>query len=92
MLRIDPASLRFYVDEKEVYLTAYEYRIMALFMSRPDALLTRRQIIDECWPDNIAVTERVVDSHINQLRKKLGRHRGCIKAWHGMGYRYGHKD
>jgi DNA-binding response OmpR family regulator len=51
--------------------TPLEFRLLDLFTRRPGRVLPRRVLIDEIWGKDIAVTERVVDNQISNLRKKI---------------------
>ena len=76
---------------KPVPVTPLEFKLLALFVRRPGRVLTRRGLIDEAWGKEIAVTERVVDNQIANLRKKIEpspaepRH---LKSVRGIGYRF----
>ena len=71
-------------------LTAIELKMLEAFLRQPGRVLTRAQIIDEVWRD-IAVTDRVVDTHIVKLRRSIEldpaqpRH---IVSVRGIGYRF----
>ena len=71
-------------------LTALELKMLEAFLRQPGRVITRAQIIDEVWGD-VAVTDRVVDTHIVKLRRKVEadaaepRH---IVSVRGIGYRF----
>ncbi len=71
-------------------LTAIELKMLEVFLRQPGRVITRAQIIDEVWRD-VAVTDRVVDTHIVKLRRRLEldpaqpRH---IVSVRGIGYRF----
>jgi DNA-binding response OmpR family regulator len=58
-------------DGKAVPLTPLEFKLLALFVRRPGRVLTRRVLIDEIWGHDTAITERVVDNQIANLRRKI---------------------
>ena len=72
-------------------VTALEFRLLASFIRRRGHVLSRRQIIDAAWGEDTFVTDRVVDTHILNLRKKIEpepsqpRHLCSVR---GMGYRF----
>jgi two-component system response regulator RegX3 len=72
-------------------LTAIELKMIQLFLRNPGRVLTRAQVIDEVWGRDVAITDRVVDTHVVKLRRKLGddsadpRH---IVSVRGIGYRF----
>ena len=71
-------------------LTAIELKMLEAFLRQPGRVLTRAQIIDEVWGD-VSVTDRVVDTHIVKLRRRVEpvpaepRH---IVSVRGIGYRF----
>jgi two-component system alkaline phosphatase synthesis response regulator PhoP len=78
-------------DGAPVELTAQEFRLLGAFIRRRGRLLTRDQIIDAAWGRGASVTDRVVDTHVLNLRKKLepipARPR-FIRSLRGLGYRF----
>ena len=74
-----------------VDVTALEFRLLAAFIRRRGHVLSRRQIIDAAWGEDTFVTDRVVDTHILNLRKKIepepSRPR-YVCSVRGMGYRF----
>jgi DNA-binding response OmpR family regulator len=74
-----------------VDVTALEFRLLAAFIRRRGHVLSRRQIIDAAWGEATFVTDRVVDTHILNLRKKIepepARPRFLCSV-RGMGYRF----
>ena len=74
-------------ENKEVDLTRIEFKLLQLFCRRQGHVLSRENILDQVWPQNMNVSERTVDSHISNLRKKTGDLGSMIKAVHGSGYK-----
>lgn len=74
-----------------VEMTALELRLLRTFLRRPGLVLTRTQLIEEAWGGDTFVSERVVDTHILNLRKKIEsdpaapRH---LRSVRGIGYRF----
>lgn len=56
---------------KPVPTTPLEFKLIGLFARRPGRVLTRQALIDEAWGKETAITERVVDNQIANLRKKI---------------------
>jgi two-component system alkaline phosphatase synthesis response regulator PhoP len=74
-----------------VPVTPLEFKLLALFTKRPGRVLTRRLLIDEAWGRETAITERVVDNQIANLRKKiepLPSEPRFLKSVRGIGYRF----
>jgi two-component system alkaline phosphatase synthesis response regulator PhoP len=71
-------------------LTAIELKMLEVFLQQPGRVLTRAQIIDAVWGDT-AVTDRVVDTHVVKLRRRLERDPAAprhIVSVRGIGYRF----
>jgi DNA-binding response OmpR family regulator len=80
---------------RPVPATPLEFKLLTLFATRPGRVLTRRVLIDEAWGHDIAVTERVVDNQIANLRKKLEPSPAeprFLKSVRGIGYRFDLED
>lgn len=89
-LKLDPASHRVSTDGAEVTLGPTEYRLLKFFMSQPDRVFSRAQVLDRVWGGNVYIEERTVDVHIRRLRKALAPY-GCdayIQTVRGSGYRF----
>lgn len=71
-LEVDVQSRLTIVDGQAVELTRTEFDLLAAMMTRPLAVLSRRQLIKAVWGPGWVGDEHVVDVHINHLRTKLG--------------------
>lgn len=73
----------------EVPLTGSEFSLLAALIAKPEMVFTREQIMRAVYGPNIHVSDRTIDSHIRNIRKKLS-DAGCengIKTIHGVGLR-----
>jgi len=89
-LSLDPASHRVSTNGKQVKLGPTEFNLLHFFMSHPERVFDRAQLLDRVWGRNIYIEERTVDVHIRRLRKVLadsGFDR-YIQTVHGSGYRF----
>jgi len=68
---IDLTRHRVSRDGRPVHLGPKEYRLLRTFMERPTRVLTRAQLLDAVWGNEIYVEERTVDVHIRRLRMAL---------------------
>ncbi len=68
-------------------LTFLEFRIFRLLAGAQNKIFSRPEILDRVWGHSISVTDRVVDVHISNLRKKLAGTGVTIEAVIGTGYR-----
>jgi len=76
---------------KPVTTTPLEFKLLSLFARRPGRVLTRRVLIDEVWGKETAITERVVDNQIANLRRKIEPSAAApryLKSVRGIGYRF----
>ena len=92
-LEVDAASHRVTARGEAVKLGPTEYRLLHFFVSHPERVYTREQVLDRVWGQNVYVEERSVDVHIRRLRKALAPH-GCdamIQTVRGTGYRFSEK-
>ena len=76
-----------YVNEKQVELTALEYRLLLIFAMNQSKLLTRTQILEKIWDmDGNFVEDNTLTVYVKRLREKLG-DAVHIETVRGMGYR-----
>lgn len=89
-LKLNSASHRVTAGEETVGLGPTEYRLLKFFMSHPDRVYSRGQLLDRVWGGNVYVEERTVDVHIRRLRKALEPSRcdRLIQTVRGAGYRF----
>jgi len=72
---------------KKVSLTKKEYMILEYLLRNNGQLITRNQLLEHAWDRNVDIFTNVVDTHIKNLRKKLGKSGNIIKMIYGSGYR-----
>ena len=90
-VRADVTRHLAWVDGTALNLTRTEFRLLVLFLRQPGRTFTRNQIIDAVYGYSFEGFDRAVDSHIYNLRGKLGRDRrdgGYIRTVYGEGYRF----
>ena len=74
------------VDKNRISLTNKEYSILLLFMKSPGRIFNRQELLNKVWGHNIIVSDRTVDVHITNLRKKIEKNKKIIYTSHGRGY------
>lgn len=82
---LDRSTRRVTVDGSEIDLTATEFDLLAHLMARPGRVITREQLLSEVWGYAAYVSHRTVDTHIAQVRAKLGE-ASFIRTVRGVGY------
>lgn len=87
-VRIDLDRHEVIVEGDTVDLTATEFKLLTLLVSRPARVFTRQQIIDALHEGFAAVTDRSVDVQVVALRRKLGPAGKRIETVRGVGYRF----
>lgn len=92
-LEVDAASQRVTARGQPVRLGPTEYRLLHFFVSHPERVYTREQVLDRVWGQNVYVEERTVDVHIRRLRKALEPFgfADMIQTVRGTGYRFSEK-
>jgi two-component system phosphate regulon response regulator PhoB len=87
-LRLEPERHRCFAEGAEVVLTAKEFELLRILMSRPGRVMTRDFLLEHVWGSDITVTARTIDTHLKRLREKLGRAGDLIETVRGVGYRF----
>jgi two-component system, OmpR family, phosphate regulon response regulator PhoB len=89
-LRLDPGAHRVMAEGTPIELGPTEFRLLHFFMTHPERVHSRAQLLDKVWGDNVFVEERTVDVHIRRLRMGLERtgHDRLVQTVRGSGYRF----
>ena len=66
-------------------MTSKEFALLRLMLENQGKVFTRQMLLDRLWAEDLAAEERLVDSHIKNIRKKLNA--DYIKTIRGVGYR-----
>ncbi|HKL34174.1 MAG TPA: response regulator transcription factor [Tangfeifania sp.] len=85
-LKIDPRKKEISVSGQVINLTRKEFEILTLLMKNIGQYISREEILQRIWEDDVIVTERNVDVNIARLRKKIGDYGKYIKGKTGYGY------
>ncbi|MBL7060990.1 MAG: response regulator transcription factor [Actinobacteria bacterium] len=75
------------ISGREVQLTKKEYMILEYLLRNNGQLISRNQILEHAWDRNVDIFTNIVDTHIKNLRRKLGKSGRLIKTVYGSGYR-----
>ena len=89
-LKLDPISHRVTANGGPLVLGPTEFRLLHFFMTHPERVYSRTQLLDNVWGDHVFVEERTVDVHIRRLRKALesSDHDRLIQTVRSAGYRF----
>lgn len=85
-LTIIPSRKLCVVDGNEVRLPKKEFEILLKLLSNIGRIFTREELLNEIWPDEVVVLDRVVDVNIARIRQKIGEYGSYIKSRSGYGY------
>ncbi|MFH1452908.1 MAG: response regulator transcription factor [Armatimonadota bacterium] len=86
-LKIDVQKYEVRIYDKKVDLTTTEFKMLELLAEKRGRVLKRDDILDCIWGDDKDVLDRTIDTHMKNLRKKLGDASDLIKNIRGIGYK-----
>ncbi len=89
-LRLDPATHRVTARGVSLNLSPTEFRLLHFFISHPERVFTRNQLLEQVWGDRVYIEERTMDVHTRRLRKVLAEHGfdHLIQTVRSVGYRF----
>ena len=92
-LKLDPVSHRVSAEEKALDMGPTEFKLLHFFMTHPERVYSREQLLNNVWGTNVYVEDRTVDVHIRRLRKALGEaYENLVQTVRGTGYRFSTKS
>lgn len=89
-LVLEPVSHRVLSNGNTVDMGPTEFKLLHFFMTHPERVYSREQLLDNVWGTNVYVEDRTVDVHIRRLRKALSDfgHDSMVQTVRGAGYRF----
>jgi two-component system, OmpR family, phosphate regulon response regulator PhoB len=89
-LILDTEQHRLTIGEQQLDVSPTEFRLMQFFMTHPNKVFSRTQLLDQVWGRSVYIEERTVDVHIRRLRKILGDYgkEDLVQTVRGFGYRF----
>ncbi len=89
-LFIDPSARVVKVNDKEISLTPKEFDLLYFLAKNKDKVFNREKLLEEVWGYDFFGSLRTVDTHVKQLREKLGRSKAAsyINTIWGVGYKF----
>lgn len=93
-LELNKDKMMLLYNDKSMSLTATEYRLLDLFMKRPEQVFTREMLFEEIWGAAGGYSDRTVDVNVGRLRKKIAELSGIktLQAVRGIGYTLGVRE
>ncbi len=81
---------RLTIGDQHLEVSPTEFRLLQFFMTHPDKVYNRTQLLDNVWGRSVYIEERTVDVHIRRLRKILAEHGrdDLVQTVRGFGYRF----
>ena len=86
-LTLDGATHRVSFHDQPLKVGPTEFRLLQYFMSKPERVHSRAQLLDQVWGDHVFIEERTVDVHVKRLRESLCDAGQLIETVRGAGYR-----
>jgi two-component system response regulator BaeR len=89
LIEIDADTWQVKIKGQRTELTPKEFRLLQTLAAKPGRVFSRGQLLDLIYEDNLDVSERAVDSHMKNLRKKLAQalpEREIIRSVYGVGF------
>ena len=87
-LEINTSTYIAQLDGEELHLPRKEFELLAFFMSQPNIIYNREELLNIIWEEDVFVVDRTIDVHINRIRSKLGPYKNWIETVKGIGYRF----
>ncbi|MCE2570938.1 phosphate regulon transcriptional regulator PhoB [Motilimonas eburnea] len=89
-LKLDPVSHRVSANDNPLEMGPTEFKLLHFFMTHPERVYSREQLLNNVWGTNVYVEDRTVDVHIRRLRKAVANegHDRLIQTVRGAGYRF----
>lgn len=87
-LEIKPMYKQVFLESKEMVLTPKEFDLLNFFCQHPQIVYSRDQLLNQVWGYDFVGDLRTVDTHVKQLREKLGSYKKYIHTVWGTGYKF----
>ena len=87
-LEINTSTYIAQLNGEELHLPRKEFELLAFFMSQPNIIFSRGDLLSGIWEEDVFVVDRTIDVHINRIRSKLGPCKNWIETVKGIGYRF----
>ena len=88
-LTIDSESHRAFVEKRAIDLTLIEFKLLEYLAEKRGRIARREDLLNSVWGYRYAGGTRTVDTHVQRLRRKLGKLADWIETVRGVGYRFG---
>ncbi|MCT4605663.1 MAG: response regulator transcription factor [Marinisporobacter sp.] len=86
-IEINPLGKQVFLNNEEISLTPKEFDLLYFFAQNPERVFSREQLLNKVWGYDFIGDVRTVDTHIKQIREKLGKDKKYIHTVWGTGYK-----
>jgi len=83
---LQPESLSIQIGDSKIYFSWREYKILELLVLHAGEVFSRNVICQQVWKEKTPITNRIIDVHIVNIRKKLGKYRSLLRTIRDKGY------
>ncbi|QNS14819.1 phosphate regulon transcriptional regulator PhoB [Mannheimia bovis] len=89
-LTLDENAQRVSYLSEQIHLSHTEFKLLHFFMTHPEKVYSREQLLNRIWGDDLEVEDRTVDSYIRRLRRSLEPYQcdSYVQTVRGSGYRF----
>lgn len=88
VLKINQTAKQVFLKDKEIILTPKEFDLLYFLAQNPERVYSREELLNHVWGYDFFGDLRTVDTHIKQLREKLGEYKKYIHTVWGTGYKF----
>ena len=88
IINIDSKTRTVLINSKKVYLTRIEFDLLYKLIRNKNQVFSRNELISSIHSDKVVITDRAIDVHIRNIRKKIGKYSNFIITYRGIGYSY----
>ncbi|MBF8984057.1 response regulator transcription factor [Lutibacter sp. B2] len=86
-LEIRPLAKQAFLDHDEIFLTPKEFDLLYFLAQNPQQVFSREQLLNKVWGYDFIGDARTIDTHVKQIREKLGTYKNYIHTVWGTGYK-----
>jgi two-component system response regulator BaeR len=89
-LKLNEDKYTVLIDDINIELTAVEFQLLSTLSKEPGRIFSRQQLMNSSYQDHRVVSDRTIDSHIKNLRKRIKEkcpHKDIIQSVDGLGYK-----
>jgi two-component system, OmpR family, alkaline phosphatase synthesis response regulator PhoP len=86
-IKLNSSTHDAWCGERELHLTPIEFALLETMLQHSGQVMSRQKLLDRVWGHDFVGTERTVDTHVRNLRLKMGEHARAIESVRGVGFK-----